>query len=47
MCVYSRYNRNIFIRNTIFNCAEKRDAMVFKAVLAIGFMSLFLPWGGQ
>ena len=46
-CVYLRFNRNIFTKNTIFNCADKRDALVFKMVLAIGFMSLFLPWGGQ
>ena len=45
-CVYSRFNRNLFIRNTVFNCADKRDALVFKTVLAIGICSLFLPWGG-
>lgn len=45
--VFSRFNRNIFTRDTIWNNPDKLDALVFKVTVVCGLIALFLPWGGQ
>lgn len=44
---YSRFNRNNFTKDTIWNNKEKADALVFKVCMVCGVIALFLPWGGQ
>lgn len=43
----TRFNRNIFTRDSIWNNQDKRDALVLKITIVCGIVGLLLPWGGQ
>jgi hypothetical protein len=45
--VYSRFQRNIFTKDTIWNNKDKADALVFKVCMVCCVIALFLPCGGQ
>ena len=45
--VYTRFQLNIFTKDTIWNNKDKADALVFKVCMVCGVIALFLPWGGQ
>ena len=45
--VYTRIDRNLFTRGSIWNNRDKLDALVLKVSLVCGVIALFLPWGGQ
>lgn len=45
--VYTRFQRNIFTKDTIFNNKAKADVLVFKVCMVCGVIGWFLPWGGQ
>ena len=45
--VYSRFNRNIFTKDSLWNNPDKLDVLVFKVTMVCGFIGLCLPWGGQ
>lgn len=44
---YSRFNRNIFTRNTIWNSPDKLDKLVAVVLVVAGIAGLYLPWGGM
>ena len=43
---YSRFNRNIFTRNTIWNNPDNLDKLVLVVLVVAGIAGLCLPWGG-
>ena len=45
--VYSRFQRNIFTKDSIWNNRDKLDRLVFKICVACSLIALCLPWGGQ
>lgn len=43
---YSRFNRNIFTRNTVWNNPDKLDKLVACVLCAAAVAWCVLPWGG-
>ena len=43
--VYSRFNRNIFTKNTYRNNRDRLDGVVFKVAAICGMLAMMAPWG--